>query len=133
LGRWDEDQFQDDGFLGKVRRNYIKIAKLGIVAGFVIVALVVLSVFIPRAGVSVEIIERGGIIGSITTKISNNNLDTLNKVMVQFGENGVVQHLGNIGPFASVFASPNPDELEFDRVIVTANDGNVRVIKYRDQ
>jgi hypothetical protein len=32
-----------------------------------------------------------------------------------------------------VFASPNPDELEFDRVIVTANDGNVRVIKYRDQ
>jgi hypothetical protein len=59
LDRWDEDKFQDEGFRGKVRRNYIKIAKLGIIVGFVIVALVVLSVIIPRAGVSVEIIERG--------------------------------------------------------------------------
>jgi asparagine N-glycosylation enzyme membrane subunit Stt3 len=121
LDRWDEDKFQDEGFRGKVRRNYIKIAKLGIIVGFVIVALVVLSVFIPRAGVSVEIIERGGIIESITAKISNNKLDTLNNVVVRFGENGVAQNLGNIGPFASVFASPNIDELEFDRVIVTAN------------
>jgi hypothetical protein len=131
--RWDEDKFQEDGLRGKVRRNYIKIAKVGIIVGFVVVALVVLSVFIPRVGVSIEIIERGGLIDSITAKVSNNNLDSLNDVVVQFGENGIPQNLGNIGPFASVFSSPNPSELEFDRIILTANDGEVRVVKYRNQ
>ncbi|MGH9950322.1 MAG: hypothetical protein ACRD5J_01730 [Nitrososphaeraceae archaeon] len=57
--KWDEDKFQDDGLRGKVSRNYIKIAKVGIILGFIVVALVVLSVFLPRVGVSVEIIERG--------------------------------------------------------------------------
>ena len=131
--RWDEDKFQEDGLRGKVRRNYIKIAKVGIIVGFVVVALVVLSVFIPRVGVNIEIIERGGLIDSIRAKISNNNLDSLNDVVVQFGENGIPQNLGNIGPFASVFSSPNPSELEFDRIILTANDGEVRVVKYRNQ
>jgi hypothetical protein len=131
--RWDEDKFQEDGLRGKVRRNYIKIAKVGIIVGFVVVALVVLSVFIPRVGVNIEIIERGGLIDSITAKISNNNLDSLSDVVVQFGENGIPQNLGNIGPFASVFSSPNPSELEFDRIILTANDGEVRVVKYRNQ
>ena len=130
--RWDEDKFQEDSLRGKVRRNYIKIAKVGIIVGFVVVALVVLSVFLPRVGVSIEIIERGGLIGSITAKISNNNFDTLNNVVVQFGDNGMPQRLGNIGPFASVFSSPNPTELDFDRIILTANDGDVRVIKYRN-
>ena len=35
--RWDEDKFQDDGLRGKVRRNYIKIAKVGIILGFIVV------------------------------------------------------------------------------------------------
>ena len=130
--RWDEDKFQEDSLRGKVSRNYIKIAKVGIIVGFVVVALVVLSVFLPRVGVSIEIIERGGLIGSITAKISNNNFDTLNNVVVQFGDNGMPQRLGNIGPFASVFSSPNPTELDFDRIILTANDGDVRVVKYRN-
>ena len=130
--KWDEDKFQENSFRGKVRRNYIKIAKVGITVGFVVVALVVLSVFLPRVGVSIEIIERGGLIGSVTAKISNNNFDSLNDVVVQFGEEGIPQNLGNIGPFASVFSSPNPSELEFDRIILTANDGEVRVVKYRD-
>ena len=130
--KWDEDKFRENGLRGKVRRNYIKIAKVGITVGFVIVALVVLSVFLPRVGVSIEIIERGGLIGSVTAKISNNNFDSLNDVVVQFGEEGIPQNLGNIGPFASVFSSPNPSELEFDRIILTANDGEVRVVKYRD-
>jgi hypothetical protein len=130
--RWDEDKFQEDSLRGKVSRNYIKIAKVGIIVGFVVVALIVLSVFLPRVGVSIEIIERGGLIGSITAKISNNNFDTLNNVVVQFGDNGMPQRLGNIGPFASVFSSPNPTELEFDRIILTANDGDVRVVKYRN-
>jgi hypothetical protein len=128
--KWDEDKFQENGLRGKVRRNYIKIAKVGIIVGFVVVALVVFSVFLPRAGVSIEIIERGGLISSVTAKISNNNFDSLNDVVVQFGENGISQSLGNIGPFASVFSSPNPNELEFDRIILTANDGDVRVVKY---
>jgi hypothetical protein len=130
--RWDEDKFQEDSLRGKVSRNYIKIAKVGIIVGFVVVALIVLSVFLPRVGVSIEIIERGGLIGSITAKISNNNFDTLNNVVVQFGDNGMSQRLGNIGPFASVFSSPNPTELDFDRIILTANDGDVRVVKYRN-
>lgn len=127
--RWDEDKFQEDSLRGKVSRNYIKI---GIIVGFVVVALIVLSVFLPRVGVSIEIIERGGLVGSITAKISNNNFDTLNNVVVQFGDNGMPQRLGNIGPFASVFSSPNPTELDFDRIILTANDGDVRVVKYRN-
>lgn len=131
--RWDEDKFEEDGLRGKVRKNYIKIAKVGIALGFIAVAVVVLSVFLPRVGVSIEIIEREGLIGSITAKISNNNFDSLNNVVVKFGENGSPQSLGNIGPFASVFSSPNPNELEFDRVILTANDGDVRVVKYRNQ
>lgn len=130
--RWDEDKFQEDSLHGKVSRNYIKIAKVGIIVGFAVVALIVLSVFLPRVGVSIEIIERGGLIGSITAKISNNNFDTLNNVVVQFGDNGMPQRLGNIGPFASVFSSPNPTELDFDRIILTANDGDVRVVKYRN-
>jgi hypothetical protein len=130
--RWDEDKFQEGGLRGKVSRNYIKIAKVGIIVGFAVVALIVLSVFLPRVGVSIEIIERGGLIGSITAKISNNNFDTLNNVVVQFGDNGMPQRLGNIGPFASVFSSPNPTELDFDRIILTANDGDVRVVKYRN-
>ncbi len=130
--KWDEDKFQENSFRGKVRRNYVKIAKVGIIVGFVVVALVVLSVFLPRVGISIEIIERGGIIGSVTAKISNNNFDSLNDVVVQFGEDGIPQNLGNIGPFASVFSSPNPNELEFDRIILTANDGEVRVVKYRN-
>jgi hypothetical protein len=131
--RWDEDKFQEDSFRGKVRRNYINIAKIGIIVGFVVVAVVVLSVFIPRVGVNIEIIERGGLIGSVTAKISNNNFDSLNDIVVQFGESGVPLNLGTIGPFTSVFASPNPSELEFDRIILTANDGDVRIVKYRDE
>jgi hypothetical protein len=130
---WDEDKFQEDGLRGKVRRNYIKIAKIGIAVGFFVVAVVVLSVFLPRVGLSIEIIERGGLIGSVTAKISNNNFDLLNDVVIQFGESGTLQNLGTIGPFTSVFASPNPSELEFDRIILTANDGDVRIVKYRDQ
>ena len=130
--KWDEDKFRENGLRGKVKRNYIKIAKVGIIVGFVVVALVVLSVFLPRVGVSIEIIERGGLIGSITAKISNNNFDSLKGVVVQFGENGIPQNLGDIGPFASVFSSPNPSELEFDRIILTANDGDVRLVRYRN-
>ena len=49
MGRWENNHFaEDDGFSSK--RNYVKIAKYALVAGFVIVAVVVLSVYIPRSG-----------------------------------------------------------------------------------
>ena len=131
MGRWD-DQF--DGFGGggiAPRRNYIKIAKIVILVGFIIVAVVVLSVFIPRAGLNVEIIERGGIIGSIVVKINNNNFDTLNDVMVQFGEQGKIQRIDKMGPFSSVMITPESQELNFDKVIVKANNGKIETIKFR--
>jgi hypothetical protein len=131
MGRWDN---QFDGFGGggiTPRRNYIRIAKFVILVGFIIVAVVVLSVFIPRAGLNVEIIERGGIIGSIVVKINNNNFDTLNDVIVQFGEQGKIQRIDKMGPFSSVMITPESEELNFDKVIVKANNGKIETIKFR--
>ena len=131
MGRWDNEF---DGFGGggiTPRRNYIRIAKFVILVGFIIVAVVVLSVFIPRAGLNVEIIERGGIIGSIVVKINNNNFDTLNDVMVQFGDQGKIQRIDKMGPFSSVMITPESQELNFDKVIVKANNGKIETIKFR--
>jgi hypothetical protein len=36
-----------------------------------------------------------------------------------------------MGPFSGVLVSPEGDDYGFDRVIVTANEGAVRVVKYR--
>ena len=131
MGRWDNEF---DGFGGggiTPRRNYTRIAKFVILVGFIIVAVVVLSVFIPRAGLNVEIIERGGIIGSIVVKINNNNFDTLNDVMIQFGDQGKIQRIDKMGPFSSVMITPESQELNFDKVIVKANNGKIETIKFR--
>ncbi|MCD6038320.1 MAG: uncharacterized protein K0S67_2210 [Nitrososphaeraceae archaeon] len=107
MGRWDN---QFDGFGGggiTPRRNYIRIAKFVILVGFIIVAVVVLSVFIPRAGL------------------------TLNDVIVQFGEQGKIQRIDKMGPFSSVMITPESEELNFDKVIVKANNGKIETIKFR--
>jgi hypothetical protein len=130
MGRWEDEYGGFDEGRGK-RRNYIRIAKFVILGGFIVVAAVVLSVFIPRAGLSVEIIERGGIVSSIAVKINNNNFNTLNDVTVQFGEQGKIQMIGDMGPFSSVFISPESKELNFDRVIVKANNDVVESVKLR--
>jgi hypothetical protein len=73
--------------------------------GFVIIAMVFLSVFIPRYGLNTEIIQRSEAVGTIQTvsiKLSNNNFETINDVTVQFGEKGRIQNIGNMGPFSSV-------------------------------
>jgi hypothetical protein len=98
MGRWDSA-----GRIGfpRTRRSYIRITKYVIFAGFVIVAVVVLSVFIPRSGLNIEIVERSEVIGTMQTVsvwISNNNFGTLNDVEVQFGDQGQVQPIGNMGP-----------------------------------
>jgi hypothetical protein len=132
MGRWDSGK--GVGF-PRIGRNYVKIAKYVIATGFVIVAVVVLLVFIPRSGLNVEIIERSEVMGTMQTisvKISNNNFGTLNDVEVQFGDQGEIQSIGDMGPFSSVMITPpDVDALNFDRVIVTANNGEVQTIKSR--
>ena len=133
MGRWDIGRGAGVGF-PRIRGNYIRIAKYAILAGFVVVAVVILSVFIPRSGLNVEIIERSEMMGTMQTvsvKISNNNFGALNNVEIQFGDQGPVQSIGNMGPFSSVMISPDAESLNFDRVIVTANNGEVQTIKSR--
>jgi hypothetical protein len=84
---------------------------------------------------NVEIIERSEVMGTMQTisvRISNNNFNTLNNVEVQFGEQDGVQSIGDMGPFSSIMITPpDPNNLDFDRVIVTANNGEVETIKSR--
>jgi hypothetical protein len=131
MGRWDSTGVGFPNF----RRSYIRIAKYVIIVGFIIVAVVVLSVFIPRSGLNVEIIERSEVMGTMQTvsvRISNNNFGSLNNVEVRFGDQGQVQQIGDMGPFSSVMLTPSdPNNLDFDRIIVSANDGEVEVIKSR--
>ena len=134
MGRWENNRFADDeGFSSK--RNYIRIIKYVIVAGFITVGVVVLSVYIPRSGLNVEIVERSEVMGTMQTvsvRISNNDFDTLNNVSVQFGDREQIQQIGNMGPFASVMITPpGSAELNFTKVTVTANDGDIQVNKFR--
>jgi hypothetical protein len=126
MGRWEDEYGATFGDFPKNR-----IFKFVISGGFIIVAVVILSVFIPRAGLSIEVIERGGIVGSVTVKINNNNLNTLKDVSVQFGEQGKIQMIGDMGPFSSVFVNPEIEEMDYDRIIVKANNGEVQATKIR--
>ncbi len=132
MGRWDSGRGVG---LPRIGRNYIRIVKYGIFIGFIIVAVVVLSIFIPRSGLNIEIIERSEVMGTMQTvsvRISNNNFGTLNNVEVQFGDQGPVESIGDMGPFSSVMITPpDADSLNFDKVIVTASNGQVQTIRSR--
>lgn len=134
MGRWENNRFADDDSFTK-KRNYIKIIKYVIIAGFVIVAVVVLSVYISRSGLNVEIVERSEVMGTMQTvsvRVSNNNFDTLNDVSVQFGDGDQIQQIGDMGPFSSVMITPpESTELNFTKVTVTANEGEIQVTKSR--
>jgi hypothetical protein len=137
MGRWDDRFTGFDG--GSSRRtpgkwNRIRTAKLAIKVGFVIVAIVFLSVFIPRYGLNAEIIQRSEGVGTIQTisiKLSNNNFETINDVTVQFGEKGRIQHIGNMGPFSSVMVTPESQDMNFDKIILKANNGKIESVKFR--
>ena len=141
MGRWDDDRFSgfDAREGGGVRRipgkwNRIRVAKLAIKVGFVIVAIVFLSVFIPRYGLNTEIIQRTEGVGTIQTisiKLSNNNFETISDVTVQFGEKGRIQHIGNMGPFSSVMITPDSQDMNFDKVMVKANNGKMESVIFR--
>jgi hypothetical protein len=137
MGRWDEP-FAGSGSGGGSgiprRWNRIRITRLAIRVGFIIVAVVFLSVFIPRYGLNIEIIQRSeaaGAIQTISVKISNNNFESLNNVIVQFGEKGRIQQIGNMGPFSSVMITPEPQDMNFDKIIVKADNGKIQSVKFR--
>ena len=112
----------------------LRITRLAIRVGFIIVAVVFLSVFIPRYGLNIEIIQRSeaaGAIQTISVKISNNNFESLNNVIVQFGEKGRIQQIGNMGPFSSVMITPEPQDMNFDKIIVKADNGKIQSVKFR--
>ena len=116
------------------KQNRYRLAKFIILIGFIVVGIVFFSVFIPRAGINVEIINRSEVVGTmeiVSVKVSNNNFATLNDVTIQFGENGRIQPIGNMGPFASVMITPDDGDLSFDKVILQANNGTTEYIKLR--
>ncbi len=126
------DVFRLSNLRGKQNRN--RLAKFIIFIGFIVVGIVFLSVFVPRAGINIEIIDRTEVVGTmeiVSVKISNNNFATLNDVVVRFGENGTIQPIGNLTPFASVMITPDEGDLNFDKVMVRTNNGTIEHIKSR--
>ncbi|MEJ7642822.1 MAG: hypothetical protein WKF36_11625 [Candidatus Nitrosocosmicus sp.] len=132
MGRWDDDRQprRDDDRQSRKNRNLPKLIKKIIYLGFIIVAVVVLAVFIPRAGLNIEVIHRTGDIETTSTKISNNNFYPLQNVTIQF-DNGKVQGIGDLGPFATIMISPETQNTNFERIIVKANNGQIESIKNR--
>ncbi len=136
MGRWDNgpERFAGGGWVDRRKRNYTRIAKFIILGGFVVVGIVVFSVFVTRLGLIIEIKEQNEAMGAIQTisvRVSNNKFDTLNDVTVQFGDNGKIQIIGTMGPFSSVMITPDPKDLNFVKVIVKANGGKVEAVKFR--
>jgi hypothetical protein len=124
MGRWDEDKKSRKG------KNLPKLIKKIIYIGFIIVAVVILAVFIPRAGLNVELLQRGGEIETISTKINNNNFFPIHNVTVQF-DNGRIQNIGDLGPFGSAMISPESENINFKKITIKANDGQMESIKNR--
>lgn len=140
MGRWDDDNHPAGGSrgtkigIGGGRTKRIRFAKRLLMIGFIIVAAVVLTVFLSRAGLYIEIIQREegmGTLQTITVRLSNNNFNSLNDVIVQFGEDGRAQTIGNMGPFSSVTITPPAEDMDFENIIARANNGQIQVVKSR--
>lgn len=130
MGRWDDDWHYDRK--DKKKRDWIRIARYAIYGGFAIVAIVVLLVFIPRAGLTVEIFETGEDLSTISIKINNNNPHQIHDVIVAFDNNtGKKQIYNSMAPFSSIFVTPEKEDLDFQKITVTADNGKLHTIKYR--
>jgi hypothetical protein len=130
LGRWDDDWHYDSKV--KKKRDWIRIARYAIYGGFVIVAIVVLLVFIPRAGLTVETFETGEDLSTISIKINNNNPHEIHDVTIVFDNNtGKKQIYNSMAPFSSIFVTPEKEDLDFQKITVTADNGKLQTIKYR--
>ena len=100
----------------------------------VVVVAIVLTIILSRGGIYIDIIEREEGMGTLQTlivRISNNNFNSLNDVTVQFGEDGKAQTIGDMGAFSSVTITPPPEDMDFENIIVRANNGQVQVVKSR--
>jgi hypothetical protein len=138
LGRWDKNDRSSGGGWGRIigggRTNRIKNTKRLIIIGLVIVAAVVLTISLSRGGIYIDIIQREegmGTLQTLTVRISNNNINSLNDVTVKFGEDGKVQPIGDMGAFSSVTITPPPEDMDFENIIVRANNGQIQVVKSR--
>jgi hypothetical protein len=130
LGRWDDDWHSDRKV--KKKRDWIRIARYAIYGGFAIVAIVVLFVFIPRAGLTVEMFETGEDLSTISIKINNNNPHEIHDVTIVFDNNtGKKQIYNSMAPFTSIFVTPEKEDLDFQKLTVTADNGKLQTIKYR--
>ena len=134
MGRWDDNnnpyEYGGSGSEGGKKRNWLKIIRRIIFIGFAIVGVVILYVYFTTAGLNLEIIQRGGSVETISVKLSNNNFFSISNVTVQF-DNEQVQNLGNMGPFASIFVTPENASITFRQVIVEANNGDIELVKNR--
>ena len=134
MGRWDNNNDEGSHYKnrGKKTRDWIRIARYAIYGGFAIVAIVVLIVFIPRAGLSVDIFETGEDLSTISIKINNNNPQEIHDVTVAFDDNKEKKQIYNsIGPFSSIFVTPDKEDLDFEKIIVKADNGKLQTTKYR--
>ena len=135
MGRWDDGRSPDigrspDSSRSGKKRNILKLIRRIIFVGFAVVAAVVLFVYISTAGLNIEIIQRGGPVETISVKLSNNNFNSINNVTVQF-DNDQIQNVGNMGPFASIFITPDGGDSDFKKVVVKANNGQIEAVKNR--
>jgi hypothetical protein len=129
LGRWDDEWNYEPK--DRKQRDWIRIARYAIYGGFAIVAIVVLLVFIPRAGLTVEINETGETLSTISIKINNNNPQEIHNVTIGFDDNIRKQIYNSIAPFSSIFVTPEKEDLDFKTIIVTADNGKLQTIKHR--
>ena len=134
MGRWDDNnrfnEYGGSGVDSGKKRNWLKLIRRIILIGFVIVGIVILYVYFSTSGLNIEIIQRGGPVETISVKLSNNNFFGISNVTVQF-DNEQVQNLGNMGPFASIFVTPESGSSNFKQVVVEANNGDIELVKNR--
>jgi hypothetical protein len=127
------DNFRLSNLRGK--KNRFRLARFIIFIGFIIVGIVVLSVFIPRAGINVEFIDRSAVMGTMelsSIRISNNNIEPLHNVTIQFGESGGIQPIGTLNSFSSIMVTPDRNDTNFDELIIRANDGSIVYTKSKE-
>src|ERR1044072_95949 len=130
MGRWDDDWHYEGKH--KKSRDWIRIAKYAIYGGFAIGAIVGFLRFFFRGRLNVGNMESGEALSTISIKINNNNPQEIHNVTVMFDNDTNRKQIYNyMSPFSSIFVTPEKEDLDFQKIIVTANDGKLHTIKSR--
>ncbi len=129
MGRWDN---KDSGNFGPSSSKIKKIRYI-IFAGFAIVGIVVLVTFLTRGGVTIDIQDSGSAntISTISIKVNNNTPQKLENVVVQFDDNGSKISFDSISPFTSIPITPDKKDFDFKKITLSANNGDLIIIKNR--